>query len=460
VLFRSLLPAAGALRRQGACLALDDFGDGRSSLRLWSELKPEIVKIDKYFAHDLPRHPEKLQTLRALLQISQTLGAALVVEGIETAEELHLVRDLGVTMGQGWFLGCPAAEPVAQLPAAARAVIDSNQVAVFPERRRPAQQRATAVNLLEEVAPVLAGCCNDELFERFAADDALRAVAIVDATQRPIGLVSRQHFIDQYARPFFKELHGRKPCTSVANLHPRLVEMHYGIDELAAVLMSHDQRYLSEGFIVTENGRYRGMGSAEQLVRAVTETRIEAARHANPLTLLPGNIPLTQHIQRLLAGERVFAACYCDLDHFKPFNDQYGYWRGDEMILTVARVLSDEAVPTRDFVGHVGGDDFVVLFQSPDWRERCTRIRERFDALAAALYDDEDRAAGGIAAEDRHGVMRFHPLTRLSIGAVLVDTRFTDQAEDVASAAALAKRRAKQSGSGFHELARVQSSGA
>ena len=449
---QALAAAVAQLRQLGARLALDDFGDGRSSLRLWSELKPEIVKIDKYFSHELPRHPEKLQTMRALLQISQTLGSQVVAEGVETADELRLLRDLGIHFGQGWFLGLPAPQPVAHLLPDALTVIQSSQVAVFPERRRSTQQRANARTLLEDVAPAGPLTTNDQLFERFSAEEQLRAVAIV-TDGRPVGLVTRRLFIDRYAKPFFRELHGRKPCTSFADSNPRLVDLHHGLDELTQVLTSEDQRYLSEGFIITENGRYRGLGSGERLVRLVTESRIEAARHANPLSLLPGNIPLTQHIQRLLGGRRVFVTCYCDLDQFKPFNDEYGYWRGDEMILLLARTITAEVDAARDFVGHVGGDDFVVVFQSPSWRECCQRIVSTFNAAARSLYDAEAQAAGGLQAEDRYGVRRFHPLTTLSIGAVVVDTQRLSQAEDVASAAAAAKRKAKLSGGGLHVLA-------
>jgi diguanylate cyclase (GGDEF)-like protein len=447
----ALMAATAQLRLQGARLALDDFGDGRSSLRLWSELKPEIVKIDKYFTHDLPRHPEKLQTMRALLQISQTLGSVIVAEGIETTDELRLLRDLGIHLGQGWLLGRPQPAPVGALLPQAAEVIASSQVAVFPERRRIAQQRASVRTLLERSDPITPDMSNDDLFLRFSGDPALRALAIVQ-DEIPLGLVSRQRFIDRYAKPFFRELHGRKPCTSFADMSPRVVDLQHGLDELTQVLTSEDQRYLSDGFIVMENGQYRGLGSGEQLVRVVTEARMEAARHANPLTLLPGNIPLTQHIQRLLSGERRFAACYCDLNHFKPYNDQYGYWRGDEMILLLSRLLCEHAEPTRDFVGHVGGDDFVVLFQSDDWHAKCLRIIDSFNRAASDLYDAEARGLGGVHAEDRYGVMRFHPLTTLSIGAVVVDTRKDARAEDVASDAAQAKRLAKRSASGLHVM--------
>jgi len=145
--------------------------------------------------------------------------------------------------------------------------------------------------------------------------------------------------------------------------------------------------------VIADSGRYVGLATGESLVRAVAEIRVEAARYANPLTFLPGNIPISEHIARLLAAGVEFTACYSDLNQFKPFNDQYGYWRGDEMIKLAAATLSAACDPLRDFLGHVCGDDFVVLFQSGDWRERCERIVEEFNA-AAAKRAAKHRGAG------------------------------------------------------------------
>ena len=105
-----------------------------------------------------------------------------------------------------------------------------------------------------------------------------------------------------------------------ANCEPCLIERNHRIDELVGILTADDQRYLADGFIVTENGRYLGLGTADQLVRSVTETRIEAARHANPLTFLRGNVPISQHLDRLLKSGADFVACYADLNDLKPFN--------------------------------------------------------------------------------------------------------------------------------------------
>jgi len=234
-----------------------------------------------------------------------------------------------------------------------------------------------------------------------------------------------------------------------ANTEPRIIERNHNVDELVGILTSDDQRYLVDGFIVTENGRYEGLGTGEQLVRSVTETRIEAARHANPLTFLPGNIPISQHIERLLGSGAEFTACYADLNNFKPFNDQYGYWRGDEMIRLVARICQAHCDPRRDFVGHVGGDDFILLYQSDDWQRQCQAIIDEFAQQAQTLFDESARLAGGIEAEDRFGVRRFFAMTTLSIGAVRISPRLFSNSEQVASEAARAKHDAKTNGQGL-----------
>ncbi len=443
-----LIGVASELRSQGLRFALDDFGDGRSSLRLWAELRPEFVKIDKYFIHNLQDQAVKVQTLKGLTRFAETFGTVLVAEGIETEAELQIVRDLGIELGQGYFLGRPDPVPVGVVLRRAGEIIASSEIAVLPEMTRVAGTNLSVQRLALRVPAISPDMSVDNVAEAFANEPTLRGMALVE-DGRPVGLLNRQSFVDRYARPYFKELYGRRPCKLFANTTPLVLDKHAGLDAMTAVLTSSDQRYLTEGFIVTEGGRYYGLGTGEQLVRVVTEARIEAARHANPLTFLPGNIPISEHIDRLLASGGEFVACYCDLNDFKPYNDHYGYWRGDEMIRLVARTLVSYCDPRRDFVGHVGGDDFVVLFQSDDWLDRCERIIAAFNEKALTLFDKDALERGGIEADDRHGVMRFFRCTTLSIGAVPVHPNAFSRAEQVASAAAAAKHKAKQSSRGM-----------
>jgi diguanylate cyclase (GGDEF)-like protein len=296
------------------------------------------------------------------------------------------------------------------------------------------------------------GNSNDFVARIFLGNPALHAVAVLEGT-RPMGIINRAQFMNEYSKLYYREVWGRRSCAMHTNRAPRIVERDHNIDELVGILTSQDQRYLSDGFIVTENGHYVGLGTGDQLVRSVTETRIEAARHANPLTFLPGNIPISQHIERLLKKQVDFVACYADLNNFKPYNDYYGYWRGDEMIRLIASVAMEQCDSQRDFLGHVGGDDFLLLFQSPDWLQRCERLVADFNTRALEMFDEKARAAGGIHAEDRHGVPRFFPCTTVSIGAAVIHGNQYARAEEVANLAALAKHQAKHASVGVYQLA-------
>lgn len=446
---QALQEALAPLRRAGVGLALDDFGDGHSSLRVWSELRPEYVKIDKYFTQGVNHHSHKLQTYRALLQIAETLGSQLVAEGVETEDELRVIRDIGIDYAQGFFLGRPAPQALVGLSDPTHKVICSREIAVLPHQRHASNRALTAETLLIAAPALDARATHDEAVAVFRQHPELHALALVEQG-RPVGLVPRQSIQDLYLQPYFRELMGRRPCALHANPKPVLVELQTHIEHLTEILTSSDQRYLTEGFVMVEGGQYRGLGTGEHLVRAVTEARIEAARHANPLTFLPGNIPITIHIERLPDSGQPFVACYADLNHFKSFNDHYGYWRGDEMIRLEAEAIVQAFDPRRDFVGHVGGDDFVMLLQSPDWTTRCLQAVQHFNTKALDLFDPQARLAGGIHAEDRQGVMRFHACTTLSIGVIQVRAGQFSRAEEVASAAAMAKHRAKQAQQGVY----------
>lgn len=443
-----LRDAVGKVRELGMSIALDDFGEGHSNFRLWAELKPEFVKTDKFFTQDISSNPQKVEFLRALATLGQTLGTRLIAEGIEEAEDLRVLRDLGIRHGQGYLLGRPSMELAASVaPSASWSLVD-HAVAVRPHSRAQAG-RGVLRNLILTKAPTIdPRTLNDDVSRLFQAHPTLHALPVL-RNEQPVALINRQSFMDDYARLYFREVHGRRACLGYANQSPRVVELDDNVEGILEILKSDDQRYLKDGFIVLDQGRYVGLGTGEQLVRTVTEARIEAARHANPLTFLPGNVPISLHIDRLLTGGGSFVVCYADLNNFKVFNDHYGYWRGDEMIRLFARTALDQVDPYHDFVGHIGGDDFMLLFQSSDWQRRCTCMMQTFAAEALTLYDDDAKEAGGIEGADRHGVVRFFPCTTVAIGAVCIRPGLYRRAEDVANEATAAKHDAKSAIDGF-----------
>lgn len=434
-----------ALRNCGLGVALDDYGQGYSGMRVWLELRPEILKVDQYFISGLQTSTAKFEALRSLVRMAESLDTLLIAEGVETGQELAILRDLGIPLVQGYLLARPAFDPAESMPDDVKKILTSRQIAVFPEKNHVHAPHECAGKLLRPLPSVDRRTTVAEIALRFEHDDALESIPVVDG-EIPIGLIHRQAFLDQLSKPYRREVYAKRSCTALMNVAPLIVEADVPIEALLQVLSGDDQRYLADGFIIVANGRYLGLGRGVDLVRSASALRVEAARHANPLTFLPGNIPISRHIERLLASGTTFVAAYVDLDNFKPYNDQYGYWRGDEMLKLAAGTLLEAVEPGIDFVGHVGGDDFVLLLQSARWSEVCAGAVEVFRAAAVHCYTAEDRARGGLQAEDRQGNPTFFAFATLSIGAVKVTPGLFRSAQDLASAAASAKRLAKRRG--------------
>ncbi|MHA6204332.1 GGDEF domain-containing protein [Dyella soli] len=450
-----LAHALGYLRAHGMRIALDDFGNGHSNFEMWNEIHPDVVKIDRYLINGLSRSAGRLAIVRALCQVAETLGTDLVGEGVEDPADLRLLRDLGIPYAQGFLIGRPAPVPVMEASAEAKQVLRTLSVSVPPRPRGPITQRPTQVShLLLEAPSVDPGQTNEEVMALFVDHPELHAVAVV-REGHPIGLINRRLVNERMAQPFARELLARKSCTALMNTAPLVCDEQRSLESLADVLRGQDQRYLSDGFIVTHAGMYRGLGTGEALVRRVSELRIDAARHANPLTFLPGNIPTTEHLERLLDGSERFAVVHVDLTDFKPFNDHYGYSRGDEMIRLLSSLLSEHVDGALDFVGHIGGDDFVVLFQSADWAARCRRIITAFNARAPLLFDPDDIARGGLRGKDRRGQTQFFPFTTVVMGAVELSPPLPQRVQSIATLAARAKRHAKRANGGLHVFVRA-----
>jgi EAL domain-containing protein (putative c-di-GMP-specific phosphodiesterase class I)/GGDEF domain-containing protein len=429
-------------RDLGFEIAIDDLGEGFASLKLWSELRPEYVKVDRHFINGLNHDALKLQMTRAIQQIAQISGSHVIAEGIEDVSDLMAVRDLGMRFGQGYLIERPRPDFDTSGAAEVWRKLSGRPIPAFPEPERQLG-RCTARRLLRTVEPVSPSCGNDEVYSRFDADPELQAIPVVEHGL-PRGIVNRLVLIDRFARPYRRELFGKRSCTMFMNPHPVVVDVDMPLQEISFLVTEAGHRAVSDGFIVTTEGRYAGVGTGADLIREITEQQISAARYANPLTLLPGNVPIAQHIERLIAQGCRFAVCHCDLDNFKPYNDVYGYHRGDEVIQLTAKLLVEACESRYDFAGHIGGDDFVLVLQSADWDARCRAVLGEFDARVVALFGAEDAARGAFHAEDRRGNRQSFPLTSLSIGAVAVEPGTFHSHYEVAAAAGEAKKQVKR----------------
>jgi diguanylate cyclase (GGDEF)-like protein len=186
----------------------------------------------------------------------------------------------------------------------------------------------------------------------------------------------------------------------------------------------------------------------EEVVARIHATvrRAGQQRGSNPLTGLPGNERITTELRDRIERSDPTALLYVDLDDFKPYNDHYGFLRGDEVIQRLAGLIIDvvrEFDGDTAFVGHVGGDDFVVIVDPAHAEPVAAAICDRFDALAPSLYDEDDAEAGSIEVADRRGVPQRYGLLSLSIGVASTDRREVAHREELVTAATEMKRFAK-----------------
>ncbi|MGZ4125322.1 MAG: GGDEF domain-containing response regulator [Actinomycetota bacterium] len=181
--------------------------------------------------------------------------------------------------------------------------------------------------------------------------------------------------------------------------------------------------------------------------------RAKEMRAVSPLTGLPGNVRIESEIEGRVKTADTFAILYVDLDHFKSFNDHYGFMRGDQVIQWTARLLQDIALElggASTFVGHVGGDDFVVVCQAELAERMADEIIARFDARAADQYDDADRTLGFIEITNRRGEIQKFPFLSVSVGIASTARRsFSHYAEAVAIATEMKSYTKSTSGSSW-----------
>lgn len=435
--FQLLQTALHHYRAMGFSIALDDLGAGYSSLRLWSELRPDYVKIDRHFIDGIHQDALKREFVGSILQIAKASRAQVIAEGIELPEELAVLTEMGVDLVQGYLLGRPQEHP----PRDARALMpkhDSSAVALNDEG-------SDLSALLNDQPAVPRDTPTATVLEAFRRQANLNSLAVLDEQGQPCGIVHRHSLSDALLKPFATDLFARKPISRLMNDDFLAVEMSQSLQQVSRLITSRARQRIEEDFIITLNGGYLGLGRVIDVLKLITELKIQQARYANPLTLLPGNVPIQQCLTRLLQQGRESVICYVDIDSFKPFNDIYGYGRGDEVLLCLAQCLNERVDPSRDFVGHIGGDDFLLVLGPEDWRKRLNQLLDDFQSQCRRFYRTEHLEAGCFIAPNRQGIRQEFPLLSLSIGVVHLHPEACAQldASQLAEMASQAKHHAK-----------------
>jgi diguanylate cyclase (GGDEF)-like protein len=360
---RSLLVRGlNRLRDSGFRIGLDGVGEGDVPLSLLTEAKPHVVKLDREVVAALPDDPAQCALVQALLHVAEHTGAQVVAEGVETEAELAALRRLGVRMAQGNLLAMASRRPKinATIAAVLSEANDPEAVTNTGPIRRASGPRVT--DFLHPATTLPEDATSEEVREVLAGEPSLSGVVLVDPEGRPRWSVDRNRFLLAVTGPYGHALNARRVAARLAD-KPHLISTDTTALELLDVVAHANRERTNDDLIVVDEGdRCLGVVRVADVVRGIAELKVEQAAALSPLTRLPGSDSIAREVDRRIMAGEIFAVGWLDVDGFKRVNDGVGFAAGDELIRTIGRLLTEAAGACETAqVGHVGGDDFLVV---------------------------------------------------------------------------------------------------
>ncbi|WP_281885805.1 GGDEF domain-containing protein [Paenibacillus sp. YYML68] len=423
-------------RQQGYRIAIDDAGAGYSSLQFIAELNPHFIKIDRSLVHDVHRNKTKEYIMETMVMFAEKLGIHLIAEGIETADELMKLTRIGVHYGQGFLLGHPVETPSAITPDLQRQILEHRKINEMIDHFVGIGDISTPCQTFTMQTSI-------SVVANFFKDNVNAQGAVIMKGQQPVGLIMRDRLFQQLAGQYGYSLFWNRSIDQLMDVSPLIVEEQTPVEHVSKLATSRDIRNLYDLVIVTTQGKLHGTASIRTILECITNAKMESAKVANPLTGLPGNLQINREISRKLADGSRFSVIYADLDYFKWFNDQFGFHKGDQLIQFTAdsmqQAISLLGTPS-DFVGHIGGDDFIAITTSPEPDRICLEMLRRFDLGVQALYD----SGSFTYVEDRHGNRVDSEGVTLSLALVVCDPANMNITPDhISQVAAALKKKSK-----------------
>jgi len=301
-----------------------------------------------------------------------------------------------------------------------------------------------------QIPPVHPGDRLTTVLERFQSDKQLKALPVVDDGQVK-GIMNRSEFIEEQILGrigYAFHINHAKKVRDLMHQVPLVLDADTGIEEAARTIQGLSAGMRLDNICVARRGRYLGMLDLRTLMDAITALNLKLAKGANPLTGLPGNESIQREINRCLTLGAPFDIAYIDIDNFKPYNDFYGFERGDMAIRVVGDILKQfsEEPPVsmqKTFCGHIGGDDFIIITAAGQGVELAQRLISDFETRLPLLHGAKDHATGYYVSTNRKGEQETFSLLSLSIAIISVARRAVESYAQLASMATEVKKSAK-----------------
>lgn len=395
-------------------IAIDDVGAGYSGLNVIASVRPGIIKLDMNLVRNIDEDETKQLLCKAMVDFGKSAGIQLIAEGIETEEELKVLIKLGVDLGQGYFLG---------VPQEAFSDIAVEKIEII-KRCHTKQYNQSIIGSVYPVVghlarPVYTISANESLegiYETLRQNPTITEFYVIQ-DEIAIGFMTRATLNELLGGRYGYGLHARKQVRQLMNTDFLIVNYSMPIDHVSRIAMQRPFEQLYNSIVVERDKKYFGVVTVKNLLDAHTKAAVDVARQSSPLTGLPGNLVIEKEILSRILGDAPYCITYYDIDNFKAYNDAYGFGNGDDMLMLVADILKDCAVKD-EFIGHIGGDDFIVICDYHDGEAYCQAVAEKFSDRVRSLYHEQDLCNGYIISKNRSGVAESFPIASLSIAGI------------------------------------------
>jgi diguanylate cyclase (GGDEF)-like protein len=396
-------------RSQGFKVAIDDAGTGFSGLNRIARLKPDFLKTDMSLVRGIDSNPVQRALMETFVTFADKIGCSVIAEGIETEAELSCLASMGVHYGQGFYIARPA-NPKPRIeftpPPSAASLHQGGWKCSIP------------LSDLLEPAPFAGPKSTVREVKALMDRHPMTGVVVVE-NEMPVGLAMSHTLDRQLGTQYGTALYYDRPVSAVMDSSPLVAEGSMPVESVATKAMARERFKLYDHIVVTSGGKFKGVVSVQKMLDALARVQVEMAKGANPLTGLPGNLALEAEVEKRCQGRGLTSIVYVDLDNFKIFNDTYGFESGDKVLRLLSDILSwacRRHGQGYTFVGHIGGDDFVIMSEAHCVERICRGVVRCFKRLVRKLYNTQDARRGYVLAKGRDGKEGKFPLVSVSMG--------------------------------------------
>ncbi|WP_226666060.1 GGDEF domain-containing protein [Metabacillus litoralis] len=302
-------------------------------------------------------------------------------------------------------------------------------------------------NISEKVPVVSLNTKSSEVDLIFEEQPSLEGI-VVACDNKPLGLVMKAQFYKKISGKYGFDLFMGRPIELVMDSHPLLVDHFEPITKVSSKAMNRNQKNLYDYVVVTKESKLQGIVSIKNLLIKLAEEQVNQAMYTNPLSGLPGNVLIEEKIAEYLTNdEKPFSVLYIDLDHFKEYNDTYGFKKGDFLLKEVSNLLSKNILLNdydNSFVGHIGGDDFVAILPHYHYQQTCQLIITEFEIRLKQYYNESDWINKYVYTKSRNGIYSNVPLVSLSIAVVTNQLNKFHSIEEISKITADVKAQCKE----------------